>query len=156
MENSCNQYGHEEGCTGATQRAQKGSRATKGNPRAKTTQSNTPLKSAPAANPQTKVNAIDHALKSTQKSGKVEGVAKIGKKSLDIEAGHPDYHGTRHAARHFTPEDTDAHKTAKAIAVGKKEKSDQAVRSTHKTTAAILQPKKEKTTLTTSYRDSRI
>ena len=68
----------------------KGSRASKGNPRAKRTKSNTPLKAAPGAKPQAKVDAIDHALRTTlKKGGKVEDVAKIGGKSVTIEHGKP-------------------------------------------------------------------
>ena len=68
----------------------KGGRASKGNPRAKRTKSNTPLKAAPGAKPQAKVDAIDHALRTTlKKGGKVEDVAKIGGKSVTIEHGKP-------------------------------------------------------------------
>ena len=154
-ENSCNQYGHEDGCSGATQKAQKGGRATKGNPRAKTTRSNTPLKAAPGAKPQAKVDAIEHALRATQKGGKVEGVAKIGKKSLDIEAGHPDYHGTRHAARHFNPEETDPREVAKTLIYGEKKQIPAGtgkIATKRKGSLAILADKKENLRLITSYK----
>ena len=137
--NSCNQYGHEEGCTGATQRAQKGGRATKGNPRAKTTRSNTPLKAAPAAKPQAKVDAIDHALKSTQKGGKnVMGAATIDKKPLDILGGHPSTEGSSHAARHFGPGETDRRSLAKSIVHGDKKQDRTETSSVRKDYKAIL------------------
>ena len=139
VENSCNQYGHEEGCTGATQRAHKGSRASKGNPRAKTTQSNTPLKATPAAKPQAKVNAIDHALKSTQKGGKnVMGAATIDKKPLDILGGHPSTEGSSHAARHFVPGETDRRSLAKSIVLGDKKQDRTETSSVRKDYKAIL------------------
>ena len=117
----------------------KGSRATKGNPRAKTTQSNTPLKSAPAANPQTKVNAIDHALKSTQKGGKnVMGAATIDKKPLDILGGHPSTEGSSHAARHFGPGETDRRSLAKSIVLGDKKQDRTETASVGKDYKAIL------------------
>lgn len=135
VENSeCKSKYGESGCRihgGGLRAAHKGSRSSRGNPRAKTTQSNTPLKSAPAANPQIKVNAIDHALKSTQKGGKVESVAKIGGRNLTIEHGKPgikslDYKrgfGSSHQyAKHGekTKEKTTPRKAASTLVHGKR------------------------------------
>ena len=145
-------------CKAVTRRCtykMKGGRASKGNPRAKTTKSNTPLKAAPGAKPQAKVDAIDHALKSTQKGGKVEGVAKIGKKSLDIEAGHPDFYGTRHAARHFNPEETNPREVAKTLIYGEKKEISPGsgkFAAKRKNSLSILADKKEKLRLITSYK----
>ena len=119
--------------------AHKGSRASKGNPRAKTTQSNTPLKATPAAKPQAKVNAIDHALKSTQKGGKnVMGAATIDKKPLDILGGHPSTEGSSHAARHFVPGETDRRSLAKSIVLGDKKQDRTETSSVRKDYKAIL------------------
>lgn len=104
-------------------------RATKGNPRNPTTKSNTPLKAAPGAKPQTQVNATEHAMKSTRKGGKVQNVAKIGGKSLTIESGvvgkkRKDFkggHGVVHQqAKHGdgTKENTTLRTAAKALVHG--------------------------------------
>lgn len=104
--------------TGAASHSGKGGRGSKGNPKAATTKSNTPLKAAPKAKKQKQVDATEHALKATAKKGKVEGVTQTDGRQLDIKAGHPKYAGTRHAARHFKPGDTDKRKMAKSIILG--------------------------------------
>ena len=142
--------------------AHKGSRASRGNPRAKTTQSNTPLKSAPAANPQTKVNAIDHALKSTQKGGKVEGVAKIGKKPLEIKSGKPgkgkEYEGgfgsTHQYLKHgdASSQQVSTRDAAKSLVLGEKEKDEHGVHSVRKKTISSFKDNGQNVSFTTSYK----
>ena len=130
--------------TGAATHSHKGGRSSKGNPKDPTTQSNTPLKAAPGANTQAQVDAADHAMKSTAKKGKVKGAAHANGKPVNVDAGHPDYYGTRHASKHFSPGDTDRRSTARAIGAGKSEKVDGGISRTHKGKQAILKPDKER------------
>ncbi len=123
--------------TGAATHSHKGGRSSKGNPKNPTTQSNTPLKAAPGANTQAQVDAADHAMKSTSKKGKVKGAAHANGKPVNVDAGHPDYYGTRHASKHFNPGDTDRRSTARAIGAGKSEKVDGGISRTHKGKQAI-------------------
>lgn len=130
--------------TGAATHSHKGGRGSKGNPKNPTTQSNTPLKAAPGANTQAQVDAADHAMKSTAKKGKVKGAAHANGKPVNVDAGHPDYYGTRHASKHFNPGDTDRRSTARAIGAGKSEKVDGGISRTHRGKQAILKPDKER------------
>ena len=122
-------------CKAVTRRCtykMKGGRASKGNPRSRKNKSNTPLKAAPGAKPQAKVDAIEHALRTTlKKGGKVEDVAKIGGESVTIEHGKPgikklDYQrgfGSSHQyAKHGdeTKEKTTPRKAAKTLVHGKR------------------------------------
>lgn len=99
----------------------KGGRASQGNPKNPTTQSNTPLKAAPGAKTQAQVDATEHALRATEKKGRVMGAAYIDGKPVHIEAGHPDYHGTRHFQKHDKTDGTNPRKAARAIGAGKTE-----------------------------------
>ena len=130
--------------TGAATHSHKGGRGSKGNPKNPTTQSNTPLKAAPGANPQAQVDVADHAMKATAKKGKVKGAAHANGKPVNVDAGHPDYYETRHASKHFNPGDTDRRSTARAIGAGKSEKVDGGIFRTHKGKQAILKPDKER------------
>lgn len=130
--------------TGAATHSHKGRRGSKGNPKNPTTQSNTPLKAAPGAKAQAQVDAAEHALKATAKKGKVKGAAHANGKPVNIDAGHPDYYGTRHASKHFNLGDTDRRSTARAIGVGKSEKVSGGISRTHKGKQAILKPDKER------------
>lgn len=130
--------------TGAATHSHKGGRGSKGNPKNPTTQSNTPLKAAPGANTQAQVDAADHAMKATAKKGKVKGAAHANGKPVNVDAGHPDYYGTRHASKHFTLGDTDRRSTARAIGAGKSEKVDGGISRIHKGKQAILKPDKER------------
>lgn len=135
---------------GAIRAAQKGGRASGGNPKAahkKTT-------------PQQDVDAVERAIKTTAShGGKVTKVARVGKQSLTIEAGNPgtkskDYahgYGSSHQqAKHGNPpESTTPRKAAKAIVHGVKKKDpkrpDQAV-SVYKGVQASLAPGEKKGT----------
>jgi len=141
---SCNQHQHATGCMRfAVLKKNKGGRSSKGNPQQIRIKSNTPLKAARLAKPQAQVDAAEKALKATVKKGKVKGAAYAGGKPVDIEAGHPDYFGRRHADKHFKPGDTDERSTARAIGVGKAEKVDGGVSRVHKGKQAIIKPDKE-------------
>ena len=141
---SCNQHQHATGCMRfAVLKKNKGGRGSKGNPKRLRIKSNTPLKAARLAKPQAQVDAAEKALKATVKKGKVKGAAYAGGKPVDIEAGHPDYFGRRHADKHFKPGDTDERSTARAIGVGKAEKVDGGVSRVHKGKQAIIKPDKE-------------
>lgn len=135
----------------------KGTRASRGNPRAKRNQTNTPLKAARGAKPQAQVDATEHALKATRKKGRVLNVTQPGKKPIHIESGHKDYHGTKHTARHFKPGDTDERKTAKALAIGKtgkptpRQKREKKFTSRHKGTISVQADKGKFNRLITSY-----
>lgn len=131
--------------TGAATHSHKGGRSSKGNPKNPTTQSNTPLKAAPGANTQAQVDAADHALRATEKKGKVMGAAHIDGKPVNIEAGHPDYHGTRHYKKHNKANDTTPRKAARAIGAGKTEPEPgepDKIRRRHGETNASLAEKK--------------
>ena len=168
VENSLHPNGRE--CQASLRRCPyevKGSRATKGNPRAKTTRSNTPLKAAPAAKPQAKVDAIEHALRTTlKKGGKVEDVAKIGGESVTIEHGKPgikklDYQrgfGSSHQyAKHGdeTKEKTTQRKAAITLVHGKRRWDEEHGTVAHElgSRAAYTRPlKKGKSTFQSAHR----
>lgn len=109
--------------TGAGNHAQKGGRASRGNPGAKRNKSNTPLKAARGAKLQAQVRAVQHALKATRKKGKVEGAYNTGHTEVDIESGHPDHFGRRHAQKHMHPGDASETKVAKSLILAPRKKS---------------------------------
>lgn len=131
--------------TGAAAHSHKGGRGSTGNPKNPTTKSNTPLKAAPGAKAQAQVDATEHALKATEKKGKVMGAAHIDGKPVNIEAGHPDYYGTRHYKKHDRTNDTGSRKAARAIGAGKTEPEPNEankIRRRHGETNAALAEKK--------------
>ena len=128
-------------------------------------------KTAPRANPlapllpptpQAKVNAIDHALKSTQKGGKVEGVAKIGKKPLEIKSGKPgkgkEYEGgfgsTHQYLKHgdASSQHVSTRAAAKSLVLGEKEKDEHGVHSVRKKTISSFKDNGQNVSFTTSYK----
>ena len=132
--------------TGAVLKKNKGARSSRGNPKNPTTKSNTPLKAVRLAKPQAQVDAADHALRATEKKGKVMGAAHIDGKPVNIEAGHPDYHGTRHYKKHNKTNDTSPRKAARAIGAGKTEPEPgepDKIRRRHGETNASLAEKKD-------------
>lgn len=135
---------HPKDPTGAMRRRNKGGRGSGGNPKNPTTKSNTPLKASPGAKAQAQVDAADHALKATEKKGKVSASAYADGTPVNVDAGHPDFYGTRHTAKHFTPGDTDRRSTARAIGVGETEKVDGGISRVHKGKQAILKPDQER------------
>lgn len=133
----------------------KGGSGSKGNPKNPTTQSNTPLKAAPGAKSQTKVDAVAASHKRTaQKGGSVENVTTVGNKKLNVRAGSPGVKsmewqhggGSRHQqAKHGNPpESTGNRDAAKAIVLGQAEKAPKGktVRTHGKTQAVTAQDKK--------------
>lgn len=89
------------------------------------------------------MDAAEHALKATEKKGKVPAAAYADGKPVNVDAGHPDFYGTRHAAKHFHPGDTDRRGAARAIGAGGTEKVDGGISRGHKGKQAILKPDKE-------------
>lgn len=83
---------------------------------------NVPAIAPKNASGQKKVRALDHAVKQTEKGGKVRGSIYLDGKPVDVEAGHPARFGVTHAKRHFRPGDTSAKKTVRAIVYGKRKK----------------------------------
>lgn len=152
----CPKHPRKGDVTGALKRQKKGGRGSKGNPKNPTTRSNTPLKAAPGANAQAQVDAAEHAIKATEKKGRVQGAAHADGKPVNVDAGHPDYYGTRHAGRHFRPGDTDRRSTARAIGVGETEKVDGGIARVHRGKKAILKPDRERNgmKLITGYKNS--
>ena len=142
--------------TGAATRSHKGGRSSKGNPKNPTTQSNTPLKAAPGAKLQEKVNAVESAHRRTaQKGGSVENVTTIGKNKLNIRAGSPgdkseDWKkggGSRHQKQKHgnPPENTSDRDAAKSMVLGKTSKAPKgkAVREHGKTIAVTAEDRKK-------------
>lgn len=133
--NGCNQHQHTPGCMKfAVLKKNKGSRSSKGNPKNPTTKSNTTLKAARLAKPQAQVDAAEKAHKKTAKhGGSVLGAATVGKSKLNIRAGSPGVKreewkrggGSRHQkAKHGSPpENTSDRDAAKAMVLGKTEKT---------------------------------
>lgn len=134
----------------------KGGRSSKGNPKNPTTQSNTPLKAAPGAKLQEKVNAVESAHRRTaQKGGSVENVTTIGKNKLNIRAGSPgdkseDWKkggGSRHQKQKHgnPPENTSDRDAAKSMVLGKTSKAPKgkAMREHGKTIAVTAEDRKK-------------
>lgn len=137
----CNQYRHSKDCKGHTIHARKGGRSTKGKTHTQSQKEDR----------QSQVDDVEKALKTTAKKGK--RTVTVQGKPLLIEAGHPDYAGTRHAARHFSPKQTDERKTAKALVLGEREKVDGGIAHKRRMTTAITkQDKKSNDKFITAYK----
>ncbi len=137
----CNHYRHSKDCKGHTIHARKGGRSTKGKTHTQSQKEDR----------QSQVDDVEKALKTTAKKGK--RTVTVQGKPLLIEAGHPDYAGTRHAARHFSPKQTDERKTAKALVLGEREKVDGGIAHKRRMTTAITkQDKKSSDKFITAYK----
>lgn len=96
--------------TGAAQHSPRHSRASKGNPKNPTTQSNTPLKAAPGARPQEKVDAMARSIKRTaEHGGTVRDVAKVGDKMMTVPHGRAGRKNDRYAGGYGTAHQQSKH-----------------------------------------------
>ena len=137
--------------TGAAQHSPRHGRASKGNPKNPTTQSNTPLKAAPGAKAQAQVDAVEHALKAHEGGGGVaEGAARVGGKRLDVLGGSPDTGGASHMTKHYRPGDTSRRDAAKTAVLGKKQKDRTEVASVRRSGKVILADKGDHYTIVTT------
>lgn len=137
--------------TGAAQHNPRHGRASKGNPKNPTTQSNTPLKAAPGAKAQAQVDAVEHALKAHEGGGGVaEGAARVGGKRLDVLGGSPDTGGASHMTKHYRPGDTSRRDAAKTAVLGKKQKDRTEVASVRRSGKVILADKGDHYTIVTT------
>lgn len=137
LANACNQYRHDADCTGATRAKNKGGRGSKGNPKAATTQSNTPLKAAPGATTGVKERLTEKLLEQ-RRGGKVGGI------EITSQA-------TNHLSPHLQQNVT-ARKISKALHQGKYEKDGQDLVSYRKGTKVVTSPAgKGKMKLKTAY-----
>lgn len=137
--------------TGAAQHSPRHSRASKGNPKNPTTQSNTPLKAAPGAKAQAQVDAVEHALKAHEGGGGVaEGAARVGGKRLDVLGGSPDTGGASHMTKHYRPGDTSRRDAAKTAVLGQKQKDRTEVASVRRSGKVILADKGDHYTIVTT------
>lgn len=142
--------------TGAAQHSPRHSRASKGNPKNPTTQSNTPLKAAPGARPQEKVDAMARSIKRTaEHGGTVRDVAKVGDKMMTVPHGragrkndrYAGGYGTAHQqSKHGKKEGVTPRKVAKAMVYGQKRKDTETgnVISERKRINAVYKPLKDK------------
>lgn len=137
--------------TGAAQHNPRHGRASKGNPKNPTTQSNTPLKAAPGAKAQAQVDAVEHALKAHEGGGGVaEGAARVGGKRLDVPGGSPDTGGASHMTKHYRPGDTSRRDAAKTAVLGQKQKDRTEVASVRRSGKVILADKGDHYTIVTT------
>ena len=118
--NSCNQYGHEEGCTGATQRAQKGGRASKGN---RTGKKNTPNVIQPEDSEREIKKKLTKAFKKAKEGKNVDTGYEVRKGSeLVLRRGKIEEGGTDHAERPAHPIKISPEDLTETVLHGEKQK----------------------------------
>lgn len=119
--------------------------------------SSNPYQARDGATASEKVDAVHKSIaKTARKGGSVRGAATVGRNKVDIRGGHPDYYGSRHAARHFKPGDTTPRKAARALVHGKGEKVPGGKASSHKGNQSVTyKSRRKRMKYITSYRNKK-